>query len=84
MSKYKMYKVFDCQNMPNEILIALREIFREAHNDSCVTYTIADSFWEEGTGKNYILLDGWLVMNGADGPPDNQSCGETVLIKYWW
>lgn len=80
-----MMKVFDCQHgMPNDVKTALFNIFDCAGNDVYVDYTIADSIWEEDEGHDYKLLDKWLIENGAEGPANDKSEGETVLIKHWW
>lgn len=79
---YKVMKVFDCQDMPEN----LREKFFEFYsdygksNDSCVTWEIGSNSEPEETEK---LIDMWLVLNGADRATED-NCGEEVLIRYWW
>ncbi len=71
--KYKMMKVFDCQDMPEYMKEGFFDTFRRAGNNTAVidivdkpgTFTVERPFHE------------WLVANGAE-------YGEDVVIKYWW
>jgi len=82
--KYKVKKVFNCQDMPEDIRKMFFEV-SEAGNDCYVDYWIGDTQWEEGDkwGEKYIAIDKWLVENGAK-PATEKKCGEEVLIKHWW
>ncbi len=78
MNNFKLMKVFDCQfGMPDDVQKAFFNIHDNAHNDCYISYCVADSAWEEPEGHDYILLDNWLLENGA-------SKLEQVLIKHWW
>jgi len=68
--KYKIAKVFDCQDMPDDI----KDVFfstQEAGNDSYVSYSLGNY------GEDFKLVDHWLLEHGAE-PND------WVLISHWW
>jgi hypothetical protein len=84
---YKIMKVFDCQfnpGMPDDV----KKVFFEnceKSNDCYVSWQIADSEYDDSEHSRQLkLIDDWLIENGAVGPKDTNSCGETVLIKHWW
>jgi len=86
---YEVMKVFDCTDMPKDVKKIFFDIF-ELGNDTYVKYTIADnsfSFDEEESkewSEKSKKIDEWLIKNGAEGPKDKNSVGETVMISYWW
>ena len=95
---YKTMKVFDCQceEMPEDVQEAFFS-FYECGNDVIVEWTIANEVFstkekpiDRGADENseWALnkkkVDQWLIDNGAKGPKDKHSEGETVLIKHWW
>lgn len=85
---YKLMKVFDSQySMPRDVKDAFFRVMRLYNpigNDVYVNWHIASTIWEEGEGLDNQLVDKWLIENGADGPKDEDSEGETVLIAHWW
>lgn len=96
---YEVMKVFDCQwnpGMPDDVKDAFFS-FYECGNDVIVPWTIQgerfstkenpipglaeeDSEW----ALNKKKVDDWLIAHGAEAAKDNDSEGETVLIKHWW
>lgn len=94
--KYETLKVFDCQDMPEDVKAALFEHEREAlmgrNNDSYIPWGIADENFDDENDPWALRkkkIDAWLISSGARGPtsddPDSDDyCGEEVLIKYWW
>jgi len=70
--KYKMMKVFDCQNMPQAVRTDFYEAQQGAGNDVYVKEYIE---WDEDTEPQ--LYQKWLLDNGAD-------VTDEVLIKHWW
>lgn len=93
MANFKMMKVFDCQDMPEDI----RKIFfdySEKGNDVYVDWWVHSEryFYLEGQDKDpeYIeyvrqktALDDWFIANGATpGKPDHE--GEHIIVKHWW
>lgn len=91
-SIYRTMKVFDCQwdpGMPEDVKEAFFKIFDRTSNDVFVEWQIANekfSAADENSewAQRKKLLDTWLITNGADGPKNDDSSGETVLIKHWW
>lgn len=85
---YKVMKVFDCQwdpGMPKDVKKAFFDL-NECGNNVYVRWQIASDIYEEGDEWSIKrkLVDDWLIANGAEGPKDEHSSGETVLIKHWW
>lgn len=75
---YEMMKVFDCQDMPEDV----QEVFFKTcgspsftgGNDCAVKdWVEKPGTYEPDRGKYHE----WLVANGAE-------YGETVIILYWW
>ena len=97
---YRTMKVFDCQwdpGMPDDVKDAFFEIYEHAGTDVFVEHEIANERFSTAENpiagladensewaQRKILLDKWLIENGAEGPKDDDSSGETVLIKHWW
>jgi len=75
MSKFETKKVFDCQDMPEELRRKFFDMWDNKGNDSFVEWTIGDSFYEADDPS--LLIEDWLLANGA-------ADGEEVVIKYWW
>lgn len=80
--KYKTYKVFDCQDMPDDLCSKFLETY-EKSNDVYVSWTI------KGSSPEYVSeeekeIDAWLIANGADDATSPDESGETVIIQYWW
>jgi hypothetical protein len=66
--KYKLMKVFDCQDMPDDV----RKDFFDACelcNDVCTQWFIG--YCSESVNR-------WLLENGATEED------EKVIIKHWW
>lgn len=65
---YKMMKVFDCQDMPNDI----QEIFfitEEVCNDVYIRVSL--------NNETYPVVT-WLLENGASKED------EVVIVSHWW
>ena len=73
MNKFKVMKVFDCNDMPDDLANAFFNMWDHLGNDSCMPWTIGDSIYEEGDPS--IALETWLLENGG-------LLNETVLIRY--
>lgn len=71
--------------------------FYECSNDVWVEWTIQDERFstkekpirgleDENSewAQNKKKVDAWLIENGAKPAKDEDSEGETVLIKHWW
>ena len=65
---YKLLKVFDCQQMPEDIKYQFFDATSDYLNDVYLEW-----YWEEMNPE----VDKWLLENGAN--PNEQ-----VLIKRWW
>lgn len=86
-----MMKVFDCQDMPEEVKKAYFQHYRDAmvysFNGSYLEWAIADEIFDEPDGEWAVCkkrVDEWLIANGAEGPPNADEEGESVLIQFWW
>ena len=79
----KMMKVFDCENMPRDIASIFRSIV-DAERGCYIKWTIGrfKPDWRYEGGKNYTIVDNWLIENGADPIITDIYDGEEVLIKY--
>lgn len=89
---FKTKKIFDCKDMPSEVLLAFKDYY--TGNDKYVDWTI----WKNQDKTSLIdlfkagnkviidkfIVDDWLVLHGAEPCKDENSAGETVLIKHWW
>jgi hypothetical protein len=85
MSKYKTLKVFDCQDMPEDVRKTFFD-YVESGNDCYIDWDIASMAWTDEALAGAQLIDNWLIANGAEGPsssPDGDVPGECVLIKHW-
>ena len=75
--KYKMRKIFDCTQMPENIhdkfFYEMASWQPNLSNDCYVEYWVCN----DSESDDFSIVSKWLVENGAD---DN----EEVLIKYWW
>lgn len=84
--KYDMMKVFDCQDMPDDV----REKFfglcsggNGVGNDCYISHWVAPtmvtraSTGETEVDEDHTIVDDWLLANGA--------CEhEHVIIQHWW
>jgi hypothetical protein len=86
---YRTMKVFDCQwnpGMPDDVKEAFFS-FYEVSNDVCVEWTVQGERFEDENSEwalNKKKVDAWLIKHGAKPAKDEDSEGETVLIKHWW
>lgn len=89
MKNYRLMKVFDCQwdpGMPEDVKEAFFS-FYECGNDVWVKWTIQDEIFKDENSEWALKkkkVDAWLIKNGAEPAKDENSKGETVLIKHWW
>lgn len=76
-NKYKLYKVFDCQDMPDDIKQLVFDVGDERclGNDSSIEWYFEEDCKDLGSG--YKEIQDWLLNNGAE-------LGDRVLIKHWW
>lgn len=88
--KYETLKVFDCQDMPDDVKKMLFEHGRDIgvgwHMDSYVPWGVANEFFDDENDPWAVrkkTIDAWLIANGARGPADEDDAGEDVLIHYW-
>ena len=83
-NKYKLKKVFDCQDMPEDLKLRFFK-WCEQGNDSFTYWEVHG--WDYGQLDEEDLIvkdiDEWLVANGAEAGTETE-CGETVLILHWW
>lgn len=93
-------KIFDCQwdpGMPDDIKRVFFSFFPETRNDSYVEWTIQDERFSSAENSipycadensehalNKKKIDAWLIEHGANPAENENSEGETVLIKHWW
>jgi len=96
---FKKMKVFDCQwdpGMPEDVRKAFFSYY-ECGNDVYVEWTIHDERFStkerpdrhlEDENSEHALnkkkVDAWLIEHGANPAKNEDSEGETVLIKHWW
>lgn len=86
MPKYKLLKVFNCQQMPGDI----RDIYfeeandPESHGNDCYIDWYIEHPSDPHISENKKIINQWLVDNGADAALDENSSGEKVLIRHWW
>ena len=75
----KLMKVFDCQDMPDQVWESFFDIFcNNAGNDCYVDYTVGVPTCEADTlSCRETALTDWLVSQGATPL-------EHVLIRHWW
>jgi hypothetical protein len=79
---YEMRKVFDCQNMPNDVRTKFFVEMCECSNDCYVSWwpqtaTFVDDDGTTQPNEDHTIVDAWLLDNGAE--PD-----ECVLVQHWW
>ena len=72
---YNTYKVFDCQDMPDDTRRALFDC-TEAANDCYIAWYIEVD--EEFNSEEVQLVTDWLLKNGA------HMSDESVIVKHWW
>lgn len=70
---FKLMKVFDCQDMPNDIKKIFFELYTDRGNDVYIKHALGD----DNSYEEYKRVDGWLIENKA-------TLDENVLINYWW
>jgi hypothetical protein len=83
-------KVFDCQwdpGMPEDIRQAFFSYY-ECGNDVYVEWTVHEERFEADDNSEHAVnkkkIDDWLIEHGANPAKNENSEGETVLIKHWW
>ncbi len=86
MKKMETLKVFECQEMPDDVRTAFFELTDGYPNDIYVAHYVGDALKEETENPGeyekkilvkYRLLENWLKLYGAKD-------GEKVLIAHWW
>jgi len=78
---YEKMKVFNCQNMPNKVKEAFFKASEDTGNDCYIKWYIKGN---SDRSEYQILVDDWLIANGAEDAPDEETSGEEVLIQHWW
>lgn len=74
--KYKIMKVFDCQDMPDDLCSEFLEMWDNKSNDSSVEWPTANTVYADKDDPTR-RIDEWLLEGGAEKYED-------VIIKYWW
>ncbi len=69
---FKLVKMIDCQEMPEDIKHAYFEVTRGESNDCYLNW-----FWGFDSTEHYKKIDDWLLENGLT-QKDN------IVIKHWW
>jgi hypothetical protein len=87
---FKTMKVFDCQwdpGMPDDVRKAFFSYY-ECGNDVYVEWTVHEERFEADDNSEHAVnkkkIDDWLIEHGANPAKNENSEGETVLIKHWW
>lgn len=73
MSKFETRKIFDCQQMPDDVQSAFFEFNDGGRNDCYVDHCI-----ELNAEGNEKIVTDWLLENGAE------ISDKSVLVKHWW
>lgn len=74
MTKYKIMKVFDCQDMPYNVKKQFFD-YSEKENDVYVEWKVNSDYHLEGLEPK--LVWNWLLENGAVDQ-------EVVIVQHWW
>ena len=74
MNNFKLMKVFDCQDMPDNLKKIFMSFWDNVGNDCAKEWYMHDSDPPEPESDK---IDTWLMENGAE-------FGEHVMIKHWW
>lgn len=85
MPKFKLKKVFNCQDMPEDI----KDMFFERNSDPSHGNDCYVDWYIKGTKEEYMspeekAIDAWLIANGANDAPSENDSGEEVIISHWW
>ncbi len=73
--KYKLRKVFDCNDMPQSVRYALSEN-SHLYNGSFISFDVYKN--EDYSEQPFDLeVNSWLLENGAE-------VSDIVVIHYWW
>jgi len=72
---YKLQKVFDCQDMPEDIRKEFFNLWDNYGNDCYLSYIIGEL--NSPNSSLSLNIDKWLIDNGATN-------GEEVIINHWW
>jgi hypothetical protein len=91
---FKMMKVFECMDMPDNIRKILFKLTEHIGGNDCyVMYTIHNEDFSQldmnkpdnikwVSDKN--ALDNWFIENGANSAKDENSEGEDIIVSRWW
>lgn len=80
---YELQKVFDCQEMPDNVRKAFFDYYRDNGKGNDVYVRWFGSYsdeWLDADGEmmpEYKPIHDWLVANGAEP-------NEDVIINHWW
>lgn len=79
---YETIKVFDCQQMPDNVRTVFFEQTDGPGNDCYISWwpqspTYVEDDGSIATNDDHTIVDTWLVANGAD-------VHEKVIIKHYW
>jgi hypothetical protein len=83
--KHTTIKIFDCHDMPQKVLVAFRDFCNqpEKYTDWNI-WNKRNDFSRTKPILSKLVVDDWLVENGAEYPKDDCAFGEAVLIRWWW
>lgn len=87
-NKYKMIKVFDCQDMPDDLRKKFFDYSESVGNDCYITWYMDEYFYDlearetDGELEEYEIISNeiseWFTSNGANFKD------KEILIKHWW
>jgi hypothetical protein len=82
---FKIMKVFDCQDMPEDVRAAFFRLFEDQpiYNGYYVKLQL-DFCPSEDKLRDDIIVEKWLAENGAAPASSEDTEGEEVLVKHWW
>lgn len=74
-NNFKMMKIFDCQDMPHDIM----KLFFSRYDDGQTGNNCYADWTTEVWDMNdpFLEVSKWLVENGAE-------VDEEVIVKHWW
>lgn len=74
---FRLMKVFDCQQMPQEVRDALFKV-SNVGNDCAIEWYLDKDDEDYELLEETKVVQNWLLQNGASYEDDS------VMIKHWW